>query len=237
MSQLGEIQMTDKKEQLLGRCMLCDEVVSKQKATVHLKKCVEQQPDRGGRKVRLLHLAVEATYLPMYWLHLELAASRTLDLLDSFLRNIWLECCGHLSCFTIAGERYSVQPMPGDLYGFGGSSSERSMNQKVYNVLSKGMKLEHEYDFGSTTNLELRVVGDREGQLEASGIRLLVRNEPPSWQCRECGKPATLVEAQGWGIEPEQLLCDTCARGVQDQEMLLPLVNSPRAGVCGYTGQ
>jgi hypothetical protein len=227
--------MTDKKEQLHGRCMLCDEVVSKQKATVHLKKCVEQQPDRGGRKVRLLHLVVEATYLPMYWLHLEVAASQTLDLLDSFLRNIWLECCGHLSCFTIAGERYSVQPMQGELNGFGGGR-ERSMNQKIYNVLAKGTKLKYEYDFGSTTNLELRVVGDREGQLEAGGMALLSRNEPPPWQCRECGKPATLVEARGWGIEPELLFCDTCARE-QDEEMLLPIVNSPRAGVCGYTGQ
>src|SRR6266699_6043638 len=33
-------------------------------------------------------------------------------------------------------------------------------------------------------------------------------------------------------------LCDTCARSHKcGEEMLLPLVNSPRAGVCGYTGQ
>ena len=38
--------------------------------------------------------------------------------------------------------------------------------------------------------------------------------------------------------EDKGCLCDACARSHEcGEEMLLPLVNSPRAGVCGYTGQ
>ena len=42
--------MATKKQQLLGRCMLCDEVVSKEGMTAHLERCLEQQPqpDRGA---------------------------------------------------------------------------------------------------------------------------------------------------------------------------------------------
>ena len=40
---------------------------------------------------------------PEYWLYIDLSDNLTLLDLDSFLRNTWLECCGHLSSFTIDG--------------------------------------------------------------------------------------------------------------------------------------
>jgi hypothetical protein len=58
----------------------------------------------------------------------------------------------------------------------------------------------------------------------------LASNEPPLIFCEVCGEPATEVCAQcvyegaGW-------LCDACG-----EEMLLPVVNFPRVGMCGYTG-
>jgi hypothetical protein len=33
--------------------------------------------------------------LHIYWMHLEVAAGTTLTILDRFLRDTWLECCGH----------------------------------------------------------------------------------------------------------------------------------------------
>jgi len=64
---------------------------------------------------------------------------------------------------------------------------------------------------------------------------LLAQNEPPPWECTECGKPATRIQVSGWGLEPESLFCDSCA-GEDDEEGYLPLVNSPRTGICGYCG-
>jgi hypothetical protein len=35
----------------------------------------------------------------------------------------------------------------------------------------------------------------------------------------------------------DAFLCDECAKGVEDEAALLPIVNSPRCGVCGYDGE
>lgn len=69
-------------------------------------------------------------------------------------------------------------------------------------------------------------------------IQILARNEAPEIFCEECGKfPAVQIcmdcrwEGPGW-------LCQTCAEDHEcGEEMMLPVVNSPRSGVCGYTGE
>lgn len=48
----------------------------------------------------------------LYWLGVEAKASARLRHLDQFLRRIWLECCGHLSKFEIAGVDYQVKLFP-----------------------------------------------------------------------------------------------------------------------------
>jgi hypothetical protein len=102
--------MTAKKSQYAGRCILCNEVFNKSQMMLHLKDCVAAQAHGEGKAVRFFHLVIEGNHMPMYWLHVEIPGALTLQHLDAFLRNIWLECCGHLSCFTIDGQRYSVSP-------------------------------------------------------------------------------------------------------------------------------
>jgi hypothetical protein len=177
------------------------------------------------RKTKVFHLVVEGRYLPEYWMHLEVPTNATLEDLDGFLRDIWLECCGHLSAFTIEGETYISRPV---------EVADQDMDVALSKVLSPGMKFYHEYDFGTTTELTLRVVSEREGEI--GDIQLLARNEPPSIKCELCGKIATQVcseciwSGEGW-------LCEGCAPEHEcGEEMLLPVVNSPRVGMCGYTG-
>jgi len=93
------------------------------------------------------------------------------------------------------------------------------------------------YDFGSTTELTLKVISEREVPAKKKAIEILARNNLPLVSCDVCGKPATttctqcIYEDKGW-------LCDACAKDHEcGEEMLWPMVNSPRAGVCGYTGQ
>ncbi len=57
--------------------------------------------------------------------------------------------CGHLSAFEIDGIRYEVDAG----YGYGWQEESKSMNYKLKTVLRKGMTLDYEYDFGSTTEL------------------------------------------------------------------------------------
>ncbi|HET8706338.1 MAG TPA: hypothetical protein VFM46_08565 [Pseudomonadales bacterium] len=95
------------------------------------------------------HLRVQDAYNKDYWLELEMAGSATLDKLDKFLRAIWLECCGHLSKYTI-----------GD---WGGTDIGKT--RKADSIFEKGLTLRHLYDFGTTSETDIRVLGDRTGKM------------------------------------------------------------------------
>ena len=107
---------------------------------------------------------------------------------------------------------------------------------KLSDVIKPGIKFEHEYDFGSTTHLELKVISQYSGNVKGKSVRILARNEPPIYECQTCGKMATQICCECI-YSDEGLLCDDCASKHEcDEDMLLPVVNSPRVGVCGYTG-
>jgi hypothetical protein len=196
--------------------------------TTHLRSCRKKQPvPEKPKKAQVFHLLVEGRYQPEYWMHLEIPANATLDTLDRFLRDTWLECCGHMSEFEIQGTRFTVEPMEVD---------DEGMDVKLKDVLEPKMAFLHAYDFGSTTNLKLKVVSGYEIDRMDKKVHILARNEPPVIPCGVCGKPATKIctecsyLAEGW-------LCDACAGEHEcGEEMFLPVVNSPRTGVCGYTG-
>ncbi len=116
---------------------------------------------------------------------------------------------------------------------------DRSLGVSLEKVLKVGQKFRYEYDFGSTTELSLRVAGEREGVLneEDDEVHVLARNLPPEYKCVRCGKPATMVAAgyDWWGVV-EHAYCDACAKKAKEDGWL-PIVNSPRVGVCAYTGE
>jgi hypothetical protein len=301
-------------------------------------------------------------------MHIEVPASEPLVTLDNFLRDVWVECCDHLSAFRIDGELYEDERelgdlsfFPGaleyeegegvagedseekveedddeegyeedideeeeeddeeyedlspeemaeavgellDLYAEGGASvplpaeleaelrkprsrddlvaflkeklkeqpnktyrysltdreeqrrlyfqehilkvlldmvEDRSLDVPLEKVLQVGQKFTYDYDFGSTTRLNLRVILEREGVLsqeeEDDDVTILARNVAPAMLCCKCGKPATQVAAGYYYVE-ENAYCDKCAENSEYPDMMLPIVNSPRVGVCGYTG-
>ena len=61
--------------------------------------------------------------------------SATLGDLDDYLRAIWLECCGHLSQFSIGGWR----------------GEEIPMSTRVERVFEPGIEVTHIYDFGTSS--------------------------------------------------------------------------------------
>ena len=220
-----------------GTCNLCGGTFSKNTITRHLKSCpkiaaITPSPASGRRTspVKGFHLLVEGRYAPEYWMHLRVPAGMKLNKLDDFLRATWLECCGHLSAFRIDGRSYAVMPMDG--------FEERNMNHAMEKVLYPDIKFYHEYDFGTTTELALRVLAEEEFKAPAKGIKVLARNTPPEYFCMNCQSPATQLCVEcSWEGEGEGLLCEECVPKHEcDEEMFLPMVNSPRAGVCGYEG-
>ncbi len=222
-----------------GTCTFCHGEFSKSAMTRHLETCQQRimaEAKAGSRqkaqKTRKNHIVVEGRDLPMYWMHLEITASTTLATLDQFLRDTWLECCGHLSAFEIGGVRYAIDAGMDDEWDMG----EKSMRVRLDKVLSPGQTCSYEYDFGTTTELKLKVISEREVEAKGKAIQVLARNTPPLILCKVCGKPATEVCAQCI-YDDEGWLCDDCAEDHEcGEEMLLPVVNSPRVGMCAYTG-
>ena len=216
-----------------GKCRLCGKKFSKGSMANHLRSCREKSTAKWDtktqRKTRTFHIVVEGS--PYHWLHVEASAEVTLADLDNLLRRIWLECCGHCSDFEIEGTRYSGASDMG-----WSEFDDESMDKRLGNVLRKGMKFRHTYDYGTTTECQLRVVSEGAAPVKKRSVQILARNEPLDIPCVECGKPAKYVctecmwDGEGW-------LCDDCLDEHEcGDEMALPAVNSPRAGMCGYTG-
>ncbi|HEY1350481.1 MAG TPA: hypothetical protein VGF67_12735 [Ktedonobacteraceae bacterium] len=367
------VRQTERREISRGVCRFCQGEFAKNKITLHLKSCkarIAHKTEHNGQEQRLLHLLVEGKYRPEYWMHLEVPAVATLSDLDDFLRTIWLECCGHLSEFTINGVSYASFPDDGWIMSFSeqdlleeeddddeegeeeeedeelpameevvveiakrlstefhtdlknvpveqieerlvqlftenmpmGRSpavlqplrpvlgaialslqqgtlvqdlqevmldgdeedeedEEEGMDAELGSVVNVGEKFSYTYDFGSSSTLSLRVIGEREGvlpvmhdegeeedgedeeegeeDLEDGGeIVVMARNELPPLACHICGQPAAQVSS---GSEYDSLaegaLCETHASASEYPDELLPVVNSPRTGICGYTGE
>ena len=217
----------------MGKCYLCGELAGQASMTRHLKACSPTEASGLSPASRKqtpgpnFHLAIAGRDANVYWMHVAVPVTAPLSKLDDFLRHVWLECCDHLSAFDIGGSRYASGPMENKL----------SMRAPLSKVLGLGMKFYYEYDYGSTTALVLKVVALREQGLQNGAVQLLARNEAPQVSCQRCQiQPATRIctecawNGEGW-------LCEACAVAHEcGDEMCLPVVNSPRVGVCAYTG-
>lgn len=203
----------------VGECKFCRKVLSGSGMARHLQSCSERKKLVESEKKQAEIFLLKAGSNP-FWIYFEIDALSTLEDIDNFLRDIWLECCGHLSAFEIGGTRYVSDPDP--------MFEDLDMDVRLVNVIEPGFIMFHEYDFGSTTRLELKCISKREG-MHKKKIELIARNNLPDFRC-DCGKPAKEIF---W----DRLLCESCAKEQEsDEEMSLPVVNSPRMGVCGYEG-
>ena len=167
------------------------------------------------------HLHITGTFNWDYFLHLLVTGDTTLGDLDRYLRDIWLECCGHMSGFF---ER--SQP------------NEMDMRTPIQDAFIPNPILMYQYDFGSTTELTVRSLDQFPGSAGlANEINLISRNAPLAIPCDECGKYPVVVICDECQWDGGGWLCKSCAEKHDcENGMLMPFVNSPRAGVCAYTG-
>ena len=234
-----------KKPQSRGKCAYCGKEYAKGSMTRHLKSCTARQEamaaaqKKRGRDITLYHIQVldktpwavfDSAY---FWLHLEVAGNATLQDLDEYLRAIWLECCGHLSGFEI-GEVFYTQ-----IFDDGMSwRLERNMNVRIDRLFQPGMKIPYQYDFGTTSYLTIRVLDQRQGKpIHGKPIDLMARNNPLEIACHVCGKPAEWICTQCmWEEGKDSAFCEEHAEEHEHEEMELPILNSPRTGLCAYSG-
>lgn len=199
--------MTDMNLTIKGNCFKCGKTSSKTAMKNHILK----EHNSGDEKCYLIK--AEGAYNKDYWLFFSVPTTKTLKSVDKFLRQIWCECCGHLSAFRKSGQHFS--------------------DSTKISVLNVGDKFLYEYDFGSTTEIVLTVVSEISRLTQRNAIQLLARNEPFKEICDICSAPATYVD-----MYEMTFICDDCLEESEDDEdNLLPIVNSPRMGVCGYSGE
>ncbi|MCI5157066.1 MAG: hypothetical protein D3906_01255, partial [Candidatus Electrothrix sp. AUS1_2] len=141
-------------KQTRGACVFCGRQMTGNGMVKHLGSCPErkqaqdERDQQDGKKESIYHLKIQDAWLKDFWLHLEMRGSATLKELDSYLRTIWLECCGHLSQFS----------------GGGGGGEEIAMDTKVGDLFQPGLELTHIYDFGTSSETLIKVVAAREGR-------------------------------------------------------------------------
>lgn len=219
-----------RRQQTRGKCAFCGREMTRGGLAKHLSTCPQRQAavaavnEGSGQAQALYHLQVQDAWGGLYWLHLEMNGTAKLKDLDRYLRAIWLECCGHLSRFSVGGWR-------GD---------EIALSRLVSQVFRPGVELTHIYDFGTSSETLVKLVGTRQGNpLTHRPIFLMARNDPPAVPCMECGQPATWLCLEcAYEHGESGALCDEHVKDHPHEEYgePIPLVNSPRVGMCGYSG-
>lgn len=235
--------------QTKGFCKYCKKEYTKGGMLRHLATCKSRKArldeETGKTKCGYFEVVISGKYNKYYWLIIEISENATLKELDKFIRDIWVECCGHLSEFIINGIQYEVSPCTDSFWG----PPAKSMNYKLKDVVTVGETVTYEYDFGSTTELVLNIHGYRIGKRKKEKITILSRNNPLEILCRQCEKnKAQWVNPQDF-YDGNPFWCEECLRenNMEDDEsdefdeccfpeFFLPVCNSPRMGVCGYEG-
>ncbi|MFT4062295.1 MAG: hypothetical protein QM642_08065 [Edaphocola sp.] len=244
-----------------GKCVFCEKNFAKAGINRHLSKhLADKISENKPGKSFLIKAEADPYYYGNsgFFLSLWVDGNATMKDIDSFLRAIWLECCGHLSSFTDPQKRR--ERGGGSMYDFfeleemleKGKTKEYEeemwkikgeipMGKKVGEVFHKNYKTEYEYDFGSSTMLLLTAM-EAYPIVADSPIVLLSRNEPLAIICGACGQEpaAEICTAHDYG--ENHLFCKKCAKKHAktcadfDDYAAMPIVNSPRMGECAYTG-
>lgn len=236
-------------------CLLCRAEFDKSIIWRHLSKCAAniEQGYIGNKKYKkrtLYLLRIQAKYNPFYWLYVEAQDQARVGDVDDLLRGIWLECCGHLSAFSWADtadqkDAWSLEEFIET--GTGEYPNDVPMDATIQSVWKPKRNLQYQYDFGTTTDLTLRMVSQRSGLVKPKElVRVVARNHQPVVPCGNCGQPATVVSPE-YSYDTSGWLCDACRTKstvpdnadedeYYDEQYFLPVLNSPRTGACGYNG-
>ena len=208
-----------------GKCLYCDKEITARTIVTHLVKHLTEIEKSNKEKTKLFyHIEVKAKYDKKFFLQLLFESESKLKVIDDFLRDIWLECCGHISAFR-------------------SQHNEIKMNKKVGEVFSIFDKIDYDYDFGSTTSLELNGIKSYNLPFLDEKIILLSRNEPLKLICRACDvSPAETMCIVCCDENGFYAYCKKCAKKHKKtcedfaDYAEVEIVNSPRCGECGYTG-
>ncbi len=215
-----------------GKCVYCNQMFAKAGITKHLTKHLQDLEKEQKTTKTAFHVKIQVNEM---FLNLLVSGDAQLVDLDDFLRAIWLECCGHMSSFKQKGKRYEIDYEDEDA-DFG-----EPMGELIANIFKEDMVLQYDYDFGSTTALEIKILKSYNISIKEP-VKLLSRNEPLAIMCGMCKTQPAVKICSVHMYEEYAFYCKDCqkkhAKVCPDFKdyAAMPVVNSPRMGVCAYEG-
>jgi hypothetical protein len=119
----------------------------------------------------------------------------------------------------------------------GGAPTEPLVHVRIEAAGAPEYWLHVETGAGASLQQLDKLLGIREGAAMRPAVRVLARNAPLNWPCAQCEAPAVVVCPNCVYTEPS-LFCAAHAPShpCDADDVWLPVVNSPRMGVCGYVG-
>ena len=227
-----KLNIMEKELKSEGKCVYCNQMVAKAAITKHLAKHLQDLEKEHKTTETAFHVKIQVQEM---FLNLLVSGDAQLVDLDDFLRAIWLECCGHMSSFRQKGKEYNIDWDDED-----GDIGE-PMGELIVNIFKEDMVLNYEYDFGSTTSFDVKVLKAYHVSVKEPVI-LLSRNEPLAIMCGLCKTQPAVKMCGVHMYEEYAFYCKDCqkkhAKVCPDFKdyAAMPVVNSPRMGVCAYDG-
>lgn len=177
----------------------------------HYGDCLKNvYKDKSGYLIKLVSHGIRED---VYFIYARLGLNCKFKDLDKFLKEVWCECCEHMSEFNLFKNKVGLI---GEI-----KKTEKFSKYKV------GDRFEYEYDMGNATTVYLEILDILSGNEENKEIEILKRNEQPKIICNNCDN-----ESKYYDKENDEFVCEKCAQ--VEEECRFNVVNSPRTGVCGY---
>ena len=208
-----------------GQCLICRGSYTATGMTSHMKRHILEA---GGDR-RYYVIRIDAGQGSPFWMYVQVKGSSTLQDMDIFLRDVWLECCQHASSFTIDNRTYH---MP-------------DMDIPICDVLHELTSFVHQYD---TTTLRLGVIrissrlfaepsladGRLNPALAGHKVSVLAIHDTVQFRCRYCQRPSSMV-CTGFIMNGEGVICPQCVQQYgYDISKMRRALQSPRVGQCRY---
>ncbi|MBN1167848.1 MAG: hypothetical protein JXA44_12070 [Methanospirillaceae archaeon] len=205
-----------------GTCFICKKKVTGDTIEDHLPECIPSanwpHHKESGYLIRIMDRDNRR-----FWLILLASPDATLADLDHLIRDVWVECCDHLSSFSIG------------ICSFSSHREDEGMNIYIRDVLLPGEDGTYRYDYGSPTRLRISILSPTHYYPKDRQLVLLGQNTKAKHRCKICKADAAYAYKKRYD-ERTQYYCQKCLDlQLIDSDYCWYAGNSPRAGVCGCT--
>lgn len=210
-------------------CTCCNKKFGNRKIKDHVSECVKNTvTEESGYLMEFM--AYNDITNTFHYMHALFGSKCKLSHIDKFLRDMWCECCGHMSIVHVFDAETDIRK-----------------DGKFRDLISKydeTNQFTYEYDMGDTTTIFFRIL-KKLNDNNSTKYKLLYRNEQQNVKCDNYTKCKTFA-SHIFYRDRHILYCKDCLDDIvtklkkQNEDfdesniMKQAITNSPRSGVLCY---